>query len=149
METYNRDRHIHGVEEYEEQRNSSTGRDFSIGLVLGLLAGTVGGLLLAPKSGDDLRDEIQGQADKLTKNISGEGDEPSFKAQAEQKTAELRDKISQKKSEYEEKERIKDIDEDEMKAQQRAIKDDVQDSGADDARSVDMSKYDESSEEDK
>ena len=31
METYNRDRHLHGVEEYEEQVNQTTGRDFSIG----------------------------------------------------------------------------------------------------------------------
>ena len=37
METYNRDRHLHGVEEYEEQINTTTGRDFSIGLVIGLM----------------------------------------------------------------------------------------------------------------
>lgn len=157
METYNRDRHLHGVEEYEQQIHSTTGRDFTIGLVLGLAAGTIGGLLLAPKSGDALRDDISDTTNKFTQTFNskenGGFDSESLKAKAEQKTEELRSKIEAKKdeavtkkSELEEKQRIKNMDEEQVQAQKRAIQDDVADEGADDPRMVDMSKY---AEEDK
>ena len=35
METYNRDRHVKGVESYDAQIETSTGRDFTVGLALG------------------------------------------------------------------------------------------------------------------
>ncbi len=160
METYNRDRHLHGVEEYEQQIHSTTGRDFSIGLAIGLIVGTVGGLFLAPKSGDALRDDISGTTSKLTETFNskqedGSGDD-SLKAKAEQKTEELRSKLEDKKddmvvkkSEYEEKQRIKDLDEKEIQAQRRAIQDDVADEGTQDPRKVDMSKYAERPDEEK
>lgn len=153
METYNRDRHLHGVEEYEEQIHQSTGRDFSIGLVIGLLVGTVGGLLLAPKSGDALRDDITGQANKLSKNLANDDPDSSLKERAEKKTNELRGKIKDKKddaivkkSELEEKNRVKSIDESAMKAQKEAIHEEVNEEHTKDVRTVDMSKYEEKNE---
>lgn len=160
METYNRDRHLHGVEEYEQQIHSTTGRDFSIGLAIGLIVGTVGGLFLAPKSGDALRDDISDTTNKFTETFNSKHDDgsaaESLKAKAEQKTEELRSKLVDKKddlvakkSEYDEKQRIKDIDEEEIQAQKRAIQDDVSDEGAKDPRKVDMSKYSEHPDEEK
>src|SRR5690625_529920 len=157
METYNRDRHLHGVEEYEQQIHSTTGRDFTIGLVIGLAVGTIGGLFLAPKSGDALRDDISDTTNRFTQTFNSEDevrdDTESLKAKAEQKTEELRSKLEDKKdqavakkSELKEKQRIKNMDEEEIQAQKRAIQDDVADKGAQDPRTVDMSKY---AEEDK
>lgn len=153
METYNRDRHLHGVEEYEQQVHQSTGRDFSIGLILGLAVGTIGGLLLAPKSGDALRDDITVQANKLSRNLGTDEPDSSLKEKAEQKTNELRDKLKDKKdeavvkkSEMDEKNRVKSIDESDMKAQKEAIQEEVSEDYTKDARTVDMSKYEEKNE---
>ena len=157
METYNRDGHLHGVEEYEQQIHSTTGRDFTIGLAIGLAVGTIGGLFLAPKSGDALRDDISDTTNRFTQTFNskddGGADTESLKAKAEQKTEELRSKLEDKKdqavakkSELKEKQRIKNMDEEEIQAQKRAIQDDVADKGAQDPRTVDMSKY---AEEDK
>ena len=157
METYIRGRHLHGVEEYEQQVHSTTGRDFTIGLAIGLAVGTIGGLFLAPKSGDALRDDISDTTNRFTQTFNskddGGADTESLKAKAEQKTEELRSKVEDKKdqavakkSELEEKQRIKNMDEEEIQAQKRAIQDDVADEGAQDPRTVDMSKY---AEEDK
>lgn len=153
METYNRDRHLHGVEEYEQQVHQSTGRDFSIGLILGLAVGTIGGLLLAPKSGDALRDDITGQANKLSRNLGTDESDSSLKEKAEQKTDELRDKLKDKKdeavvkkSEMDEKNRVKSIDESDMRAQKEAIQEEVSEDYTKDARTVDMSKYEEKNE---
>ena len=149
METYNRDRHLHGVEEYEEQINQTTGRDFSIGLAVGLLVGTIGGLLLAPKSGDALRDDISEQTQKFSKTKeSGSGEGADFKEKVQDKTNQLRDKmedkkgdISAKKSEMDEKKRVKSLDESAVKAQKDAIQEEVNEPQTDDPRTVDMSKY--------
>ncbi len=160
METYNRDRHLHGVEEYEEQIHTTTGRDFSIGLAIGLIVGTIGGLFLAPKSGDALRDDISDKTNKLSETFNSKQDDSSgddsLKAKAEQKTEELRSKLESKKddmivkkSENEEKKRIENIDEEQIQAQRRAIQDDVADEGTHDPRTVDMSKYAEHPDEEK
>lgn len=157
METYNRDRHLHGVEEYEEQINQTTGRDFSIGLAVGLLVGMVGGLLLAPKSGDALRDDISEQTQKLSKNKeSGSGEGADFKEKVQDKTNQLRDKMedkkddmSAKKSEMDEKKRVRSLDESAVKAQKDAIQEEVNEPHTDDPRTVDMSKYAEKLDEDK
>lgn len=153
METYNRDRHLHGVEEYEEQVHQSTGRDFSIGLLIGLVVGTVGGLLLAPKSGDALRDDITDQANKLSKNLSSDETDSSMKEKAEKKTNLLRDKLKGKKdeavvkkSEMDEKNRVKAIDDSAMAAQKEAIQEEVNEEHTRDVRTVDMSKYEEKNE---
>ncbi|WP_434120636.1 YtxH domain-containing protein [Salinicoccus roseus] len=157
METYNRDRHLHGVEEYEEQVNQTTGRDFSIGLAIGLLVGTVAGLLLAPKSGDALRDDITEQTRKLSKNKDGgSGEGGNFKEKVQEKTDQLRDKmedkkgdISAKKGEMDEKKRVKSLDESAVKAQKDAIQEEVKEPQTDDPRTVDMSKYAEKLDDDK
>lgn len=94
MET-NNGRPVYGIEEYKEVPDKTTARDFSIGLAFGLAVGTIGGLLLAPKSGDALRDDIQGQADKLTKNLSvDDADIEALKRKAELKTNQLRRKLN-------------------------------------------------------
>ena len=67
METYNRDRHVKGVESYDAQIETSTGRDFTVGLALGLFVGVVGGLFIAPKSGDALRDDIKKVQDSMVR----------------------------------------------------------------------------------
>lgn len=158
METYNRDRHLHGVEEYQEQINQTTGRDFSVGLIVGLLVGTVGGLLLAPKSGDALRDDISDQTQKLSKSSSNDsgGEDKGLKEKVQDKTDELRGKVEEKKddmaakkSEKEEQKRVKSLDESAVKAQKDAIHEEVNEPHRENANSVDMSKFAESSEADK
>jgi gas vesicle protein len=96
MGEYNKLR-SHDVEEYQEIPDKTTGRDFSIGLFFGLVAGTIGGLLLAPKSGDALRDDIQNQADKLTKTFTPEEPDEEMvqlKKEADSVTDNLRKKLN-------------------------------------------------------
>ena len=69
METYNRDRHVKGVERYDS-KSKLDGRDFTFGLAFGLLVGVVG-LFIAPKSGDSLRDDIRKSRTLLQVTDSG------------------------------------------------------------------------------
>lgn len=140
METYNRP--VHGVEEYQEVPDKTTGRDFSIGLAVGLIAGTIGGLLIAPKSGDALRDDIQNQTDKLTKkNLPEEDSEiKQLKKEADAATNQLREKMNEdknvnsKKNEYNNTESIKSDD-------AESDEDFAADAASEDSRTVDMNEY--------
>ena len=119
MERYNRDLHTHSIDEYNEVKDtSSTGRDFSFGLLLGIVVGTVAGLVFAPKSGQALRDDLS---------------DP--KAMFEDGKEKLVDSIKQKKAEIEEVNRIKNIDDETLELQKDAIRSEAHDSNV-----IDMSK---------
>ena len=139
METYNRDRHIQGIDTYDANVERSTGRDFTFGLALGLLAGVVGGLFIAPKSGDALRDDIKRLQDSV-KNEDGH-DGPSFTEVLDEKFGDVKEKVLHKKAELDEKSRVKKLDSEDVQAQKRAIRDEVADDNLDKANVVDMSKY--------
>ncbi|WP_026866698.1 MULTISPECIES: YtxH domain-containing protein [Jeotgalicoccus] len=139
METYNRDRHIQGIDTYDATVERSTGRDFTFGLALGLLAGVVGGLFIAPKSGDALRDDIKRLQDSV-KNEDGH-DGPSFTEVLDEKFGDVKEKVLHKKAEIDEKSRVKKLDSEDVQAQKRAIRDEVADDNLDKANVVDMSKY--------
>lgn len=139
METYNRDRHIQGVDRYDATVERSTGRDFTFGLALGLLAGVVGGLFIAPKSGDALRDDLK-RLQNSVKNEEGH-DGPSFTEVLDEQFSGVKEKVLHKKAELEEKSRVKKLDAEEVQAQKRAIKDEVADVNLNQANVVDMSKY--------
>jgi len=64
METYNRDLHTHTVKEYEVKKDTAA-RDFSLGLVAGLTVGSIIGLLVAPKSGKVLQEELAEKVEVL------------------------------------------------------------------------------------
>lgn len=120
MERYNRDLHTHGIDEYNDYEDTgSTGRDFSFGLLLGVVVGTVAGLVFAPKSGQALREDLSDP-----KGLLEEGKDK------------LVDGIKQKKAEHEEVNRIKDMDDKEFELQQEAIKSEARDSNV-----IDMSKH--------
>lgn len=139
METYNRDRHIQGIDTYDATVERSTGRDFTFGLALGLLAGVVGGLFIAPKSGDALRDDIKRLQDSV-KNEDGH-DGPSFTEVLDEKFGDVKEKVLHNKPELYEKSRVKKLDSEDVQAQKRAIRDEVADDNLDKANVVDMSKY--------
>lgn len=143
METYNRDRHTRGIESYESQIETSTGRDFSIGLGLGLLVGVIGGLFLAPKSGDALRDDIKKIQDSIVKEEQGDG--PTLSEQLDQKVNDVKQKVKDQRAVMSQKSRVKKMDETALKAQRDAIRDEVKDDNIKRANVVDMSKYAESS----
>jgi gas vesicle protein len=46
------------------ESNGSNSGDFLKGLLIGGLVGAVAGILLAPKAGKELRDELKGKADE-------------------------------------------------------------------------------------
>lgn len=86
METYNRDLHTHTVKEYEVKKDT-TARDFSLGLVAGLAVGSFIGLLVAPKSGKVLQEELGEKVEVLkSKSIQSYTDQiknaESFKEKA-------------------------------------------------------------------
>lgn len=143
METYNRDRHTRGIESYESQIETSTGRDFSIGLGLGLLVGVIGGLFLAPKSGDALRDDIKKIQDSIVKEE--QNGEPTLSEQLDQKVSDVKQKVKDQKAIMAQKSRVKKMDETALKAQREAIREEVEDDNMKRANVVDMSKYAEKS----
>lgn len=142
METYNRDRHVKGVESYDAQVETSTGRDFTVGLALGLFVGVVGGLFIAPKSGDALRDDIKKLQDSV---VNEQNDGPSISEKLDEKVSDVKQMIKDKKAEMDEKSRVKKLDDSAVQLQQQAIQEEVADSNLKRPNVVDMSKYAEKS----
>lgn len=131
-------RQIHDIEEYTEVPDKTTGRDFSIGLAFGLVVGTIGGLLLAPKSGDALRDDIQDQADKLTKNFTADETDPDIiqlKKEADETTEKLRGKLNEQ---TESTNNINGKTEEDLKTE---VKDDARSDSLSNGQTVDMKEY--------
>ncbi len=142
METYNRDRHVKGVESYDAQVETSTGRDFTVGLALGLFVGVVGGLFIAPKSGDALRDDIKKLQDSV---VNEQNDGPSISEKLDEKVSDVKQMVKDKKAEMDEKSRVKKPDDSAVQLQQQAIQEEVADSNLKRPNVVDMSKYAEKS----
>jgi len=142
METYNRDRHVKGVESYDAQVETSTGRDFTVGLALGLFVGVVGGLFIAPKSGDALRDDIKKRQDSV---VNEQNDGPSISEKLDEKVSDVKQMVKDKKAEMDEKSRVKKLDDSAVQLQQQAIQEEVADSNLKRPNVVDMSKYAEKS----
>lgn len=142
METYNRDRHVKGVESYDAQVETSTGRDFTVGLALGLFVGVVGGLFIAPKSGDALRDDIKKLQDSV---VNEQNDGPSISEKLDEKVSDVKQMVKDKKAEMDEKSRVKKLDDSSVQLQQQAIQEEVADSNLKRPNVVDMSKYAEKS----
>lgn len=142
METYNRDRHVKGVESYDAQVETSTGRDFTVGLALGLFVGVVGGLFIAPKSGDALRDDIKKLQDSV---VNEQNDGPSISEKLDEKVSDVKQMVKDKKAEMDEKSRVKKLDDSAVQLQQQAIQEEVADSNLKRPNVVDMSKYAEKS----
>jgi len=142
METYNRDRHVKSVESYDAQVETSTGRDFTVGLALGLFVGVVGGLFIAPKSGDALRDDIKKLRDSV---VNEQNDGPSISEKLDEKVSDVKQMVKDKKAEMDEKSRLKKLDDSAVQLQQQAIQEEVADSNLKRPNVVDMSKYAEKS----
>ena len=142
METYNRDRHVKGVESYDAQIETSTGRDFTVGLALGLFVGVIGGLFIAPKSGDALRDDIKKVQDSM---VNDQHDGPSMSAKLDDKVSDVKQMVKDKKAEMDEKSRVKKLDETAVHIQQQAIREEAADDNLQRPNVVDMSKYAEKS----
>ncbi len=47
-------------------KNSDDTSTFGVGILLGVLAGAIAGVLLSPKPGEEMRDDLQKVADKLS-----------------------------------------------------------------------------------
>src|SRR5699024_12610172 len=120
METYNRNRTMKGVEIYERQVETSTGRDFTVGLALGLFVGVVGGLFIAPKSGDALRDDIKKLQDSV---VNEQNDGPSISEKLDAKVSDVKQMVKDKKAEMDEKSRLKKLDDSAVQLQQQALQD--------------------------
>lgn len=142
METYNRDRHVKGVESYDAQIEISTGRDFTVGLALGLFVGVVGGLFIAPKSGDALRDDIKKVQDSM---VNDQGGGLSMSEKLDEKVSDVKQMVKDKKAEMDQKSRVKKLDDTTVQAQQQAIREEAADSNLSRPNVVDMSKYAEKS----
>lgn len=99
---YNRDLYTHGLETYEaKHENNTSGRDFVFGVILGTVVGGIAGLLLAPKSGRALQDDLSEQSNKIIEDVKTKTDD--LKAQAQTKAEELRTQAEEKKEEATEK----------------------------------------------
>lgn len=99
---YNRDLYTHGLETYEAKRDNNTnGRDFVFGVILGTVVGGIAGLLLAPKSGRALQDDLSEQSNKIIEDVKTKTDDLKAQAQtkAEDKKEEVKAKTEEKKEE--------------------------------------------------
>lgn len=96
--TYNRDLHTHTIKEYKVKKDT-TARDFSIGLSAGLAIGSLIGLLVAPKSGKELQQDLSNKSDDIkAKSVDHYnkqlGNAQSFKEKTEAFTAKLNEKTA-------------------------------------------------------
>ena len=69
-----------------------------IGLILGTIAGVIGGLLFAPKSGKETRTELKDKLDKATADMEGKTTEAL--EVAEEKFEEVKDKAAEVTEEF-------------------------------------------------
>ncbi|MCE4956368.1 YtxH domain-containing protein [Macrococcoides caseolyticum] len=130
--TYNRDLHTHTIKEYKVQKDT-TARDFSIGLTAGLIVGSFIGLLVAPKSGKALQQDLNDKAETLKakstehynkqlENAQGFKEKSAdFTAKLSEKTAAIKEKVTQKSDNHDH------VTADELKRQKDAIKEEVND----------------------
>lgn len=68
------------------------------GLILGAIAGVIGGLLFAPKSGKETRTELKDKLDKATADMEGKTTEAL--EVAEEKFEEVKDKAAEVTEEF-------------------------------------------------
>ena len=68
------------------------------GLILGTIAGVIGGLLFAPKSGKETRTELKDKLDKATADMEGKTTEAL--EVAEEKFEEVKDKAAEVTEEF-------------------------------------------------
>ncbi|MGV2874914.1 YtxH domain-containing protein [Macrococcus capreoli] len=105
--TYNRDMHTHTVKEYKVQKDT-TARDFSIGLTAGLVVGSFIGLLVAPKAGKELQQDLSQKSETLKAKSADQYNKQleqaqtfkekanAFAASLSEKTAAIKEKAEQK-----------------------------------------------------
>lgn len=58
------------MNQYDTERSNSTGSNFLMGLVCGAAVGAAVGLLLAPKTGAQMREQLASSGDRLRKRAS-------------------------------------------------------------------------------
>lgn len=93
---YNRDLYTHGLESYEAEIEKNTnGRDFVFGVVLGTVVGGIVGLLLAPKPGRELQDDINEKSNQILGDVKSKTED--LKQQAQVKAEEVKVKAEDKK----------------------------------------------------
>ncbi|WP_414042683.1 YtxH domain-containing protein [Macrococcus animalis] len=132
--TYNRDLHTHTVKEYRVQKDT-TARDFSIGLTAGLVVGSLIGLLVAPKAGKDLQQDLSNKTESLkTKSVEQYNKQienaQGFKEKSNIFTTKLAEKTSNLKQKATQKlnsDKDNHVTFDELERQKDAIKSEVND----------------------
>jgi gas vesicle protein len=71
------DRTMYGAETYGNETTYGRGNEFMIGLLCGTAVGAAIGLLLAPKSGAELRSQLADSADKIRRRAGETYDQAS------------------------------------------------------------------------